>query len=114
MPDEAGQGGRRYAGCDPERHGGCSLQRWPLNSDLRRQTVVHGFQVSGGLRLTADFPENFKRVLILAVHDEPSWAFRHEKHQEEKKERLQARLDNPNKRWKFSKGDLDERLLWDH
>lgn len=32
---------------------------------------------------------------------------------EEQKERLQARLDRPHKRWKFSKGDLAERKLWD-
>jgi PPK2 family polyphosphate:nucleotide phosphotransferase len=32
--------------------------------------------------------------------------------QEEQKERLQARLDNPDKHWKFRKGDLDERKLW--
>jgi len=32
---------------------------------------------------------------------------------EEQRERLQARLDNPNKRWKFNRGDLKERLLWD-
>ncbi len=32
---------------------------------------------------------------------------------EEQKERLQARLDNPDKRWKFSKGDIAERALWD-
>ncbi|TWT86577.1 Polyphosphate kinase 2 (PPK2) [Pseudobythopirellula maris] len=32
---------------------------------------------------------------------------------EEQRERLQKRLDNPNKRWKFSKGDLAERKLWD-
>jgi PPK2 family polyphosphate:nucleotide phosphotransferase len=31
---------------------------------------------------------------------------------EEQKERLQARLDEPNKRWKFSLGDLKERKLW--
>ncbi|MBN1953610.1 MAG: polyphosphate kinase 2 family protein [Anaerolineae bacterium] len=31
---------------------------------------------------------------------------------EEQKERLQARLDEPHKRWKFSLGDLDERKLW--
>lgn len=31
---------------------------------------------------------------------------------EEQKERLQARLDEPHKRWKFSKGDLAERKLW--
>jgi polyphosphate kinase 2 (PPK2 family) len=31
----------------------------------------------------------------------------------EQKERLQARLDEPQKNWKFSKGDLAERALWD-
>ena len=33
---------------------------------------------------------------------------------EEQRERLQARLDNPNKRWKFSKADLEKRALWDN
>jgi PPK2 family polyphosphate:nucleotide phosphotransferase len=32
---------------------------------------------------------------------------------DEQRERLQKRLDNPNKRWKFSKNDLAERKLWD-
>jgi PPK2 family polyphosphate:nucleotide phosphotransferase len=32
---------------------------------------------------------------------------------DEQKERLQARLDNPAKHWKFNPGDLDERKLWD-
>ncbi|MBN1998173.1 polyphosphate kinase 2 family protein [candidate division KSB1 bacterium] len=31
---------------------------------------------------------------------------------EEQKQRLQARADNPEKRWKFNPGDLDERKLW--
>ncbi len=31
----------------------------------------------------------------------------------EQKERLQARLDEPHKNWKFSSADLDERKLWD-
>jgi len=31
---------------------------------------------------------------------------------EEQKERLQARLDQPHKRWKFDPRDLDERKLW--
>lgn len=31
---------------------------------------------------------------------------------DEQKERLQARLDDPTKRWKFQHGDLDERKLW--
>ena len=32
---------------------------------------------------------------------------------DEQKERLQARLDDPTKRWKFSTTDLGERKLWD-
>ena len=32
---------------------------------------------------------------------------------EEQARRLQARLDTPDKRWKFNKGDLKERALWD-
>lgn len=32
---------------------------------------------------------------------------------EEQRERLQARLDNPEKHWKFSPGDLSERARWD-
>ena len=31
---------------------------------------------------------------------------------EEQKERFQARLDEPHKRWKFKLGDLEERQLW--
>ena len=32
---------------------------------------------------------------------------------DEQKERLQARLDDPKKRWKFNPADLKERALWD-
>lgn len=32
---------------------------------------------------------------------------------DEQRERLQERLDNPEKRWKFRTGDLDDRALWD-
>ncbi len=32
---------------------------------------------------------------------------------DEQKQRLQARLDDPNKHWKFRVGDLAERKLWD-
>ncbi|WP_460809997.1 polyphosphate kinase 2 family protein [Nocardioides salsibiostraticola] len=31
---------------------------------------------------------------------------------EEQKERLQARLDDPTKHWKFNPGDIDERSVW--
>lgn len=32
---------------------------------------------------------------------------------EEQQERLQSRLDDPEKRWKFNPADLDDRALWD-
>jgi PPK2 family polyphosphate:nucleotide phosphotransferase len=32
---------------------------------------------------------------------------------DEQKERLQERLDDPKKHWKFNPGDLDDRKLWD-
>jgi PPK2 family polyphosphate:nucleotide phosphotransferase len=32
---------------------------------------------------------------------------------EEQRERLQDRVDDPEERWKFRKGDLDDRALWD-
>jgi len=32
---------------------------------------------------------------------------------DEQKERLEDRLNDPEKRWKFRKGDLDDRRLWD-
>jgi PPK2 family polyphosphate:nucleotide phosphotransferase len=32
---------------------------------------------------------------------------------DEQRERLQARLDDPTKQWKFRMGDLEERKLWD-
>ena len=33
---------------------------------------------------------------------------------DEQRARLQARLDDPTKRWKFQHGDIEERKLWDH
>ncbi|MBY0562836.1 MAG: polyphosphate kinase 2 family protein [Hyphomonadaceae bacterium] len=32
---------------------------------------------------------------------------------DEQKQRLQERLDDPNKHWKFNPGDLEDRALWD-
>ncbi len=32
---------------------------------------------------------------------------------EEQRERLQDRVDDPDERWKFRLGDLDDRVLWD-
>ncbi|MEO0532136.1 MAG: polyphosphate kinase 2 family protein [Planctomycetota bacterium] len=79
----------------------------------------------------------YEDVLIVRVHDlvpEVEWQSRYDRindferllveggttivkcflhiRKEEQRERLQSRLDNPTKRWKFSKGDLAERKLW--
>lgn len=47
--------------------------------------------------------ENGTRILKLFLHIS----------RDEQKERLQARLDNPDKNWKFSRADLADRKLWD-
>lgn len=33
--------------------------------------------------------------------------------EDEQRDRLQARLDEPDKRWKFNEGDLEDRVLWE-
>ncbi|MFL5777458.1 MAG: polyphosphate kinase 2 family protein, partial [Chloroflexota bacterium] len=81
---------------------------------------------------------HYEEVLVVRVHNivpEAAWRKRYdeinafERHlaengttivkffllidRDEQRERFQARLDDPTKRWKFSMGDLDERKLWD-
>ncbi len=81
---------------------------------------------------------HYEDVLVVRVHElvpEAVWRKRYEQIREferqlveegttilkfylhidrdEQKERLQARLDDPTKRWKFNPGDLKERTLWD-
>ena len=80
----------------------------------------------------------YEDVLVVRVHNlvpEDEWKSRYERinefekllvegritivkcflhiSKEEQRERLQARLDDPTKRWKFSSADLAERKLWD-
>ncbi|MCA9260322.1 MAG: polyphosphate kinase 2 family protein [Planctomycetales bacterium] len=80
---------------------------------------------------------HYEDVLVVRVHNlvpESEWSTRYERineferllvdgkvtvvkcflhvSREEQRERLQARLDDPDKRWKFSRGDLEERKLW--
>ncbi len=80
---------------------------------------------------------HYEDVLVVRVHKlvpKEAWALRYEQINEferllyeegttilkfflhidlkEQKERLHARLDDPNKQWKFSLGDLEERKLW--
>ncbi len=54
---------------------------------------------------------NFEKVLV----EEGTTILKFYLHvtKDEQKERLQERLDDPRKRWKFSSADLKERVLWD-
>jgi PPK2 family polyphosphate:nucleotide phosphotransferase len=58
-----------------------------------------------------DHINNFEQMLV----DEGTTILKFYLHisKEEQKERLQARLDEPHKLWKFAKGDLAERERWD-
>ena len=81
---------------------------------------------------------HYEDVLVVRVHDlvpKEVWSKRYEHiaafektladegttilkfylhiNRDEQKERLQSRLDEPEKNWKFSLGDLEERKLWD-
>ena len=81
---------------------------------------------------------HYEDVLVVRVHDlvpEPVWRKRYRQindwervlteegttiikfflyiDSEEQKERLQARISDPTKSWKFSMGDLAERAIWD-
>lgn len=80
---------------------------------------------------------HYEEVLIVRVHSlvhEDEWSQRYEQinnwekllsangttivkcflhiSKETQRERLQERIDNPDKHWKFNPGDLDERKLW--
>ncbi len=82
---------------------------------------------------------HYEDVLVVRVHslvDEATWSRRYDHinefermladegttilkfflhiSKEEQAKRLRARLDTAEKQWKFSKGDLAERELWDH
>lgn len=100
---------------------------WRITRDLPRRGNVGIFNRS-----------QYEDVLVVRVHNlvpEDQWQTRYQQindfermvvdggttivkcflhiSKEEQRERLQARLDDPNKRWKFSKKDIDERGYWD-
>lgn len=98
--------------------------------------VHHAVPVSG--EMTFFNRSHYEDVLVVRVHSKKSadfWAERFEQinafesmlartgttilkfflhiSRDEQRERLQTRVDDPTKRWKFQHGDLAERLLWD-
>lgn len=111
----------------------------PTSDELAHDYLwrVHAHAPANG-QLTIFNRSHYEDVLVVRVHNyvpESVWSkrYRHIREWEqmladegttivkfflhisraEQKERLQARLDTPEKNWKFAKGDLDEREHWD-
>jgi PPK2 family polyphosphate:nucleotide phosphotransferase len=72
---------------------------------------VHGLVPEGRWARRYDHINAFEKLLA----DEGTTIVKFFLHisKQEQAERLQARLDDPSKHWKFSLGDLDERRRWD-
>ncbi|VXB61683.1 Polyphosphate:AMP/ADP phosphotransferase [Arthrobacter sp. 9AX] len=72
------------------------VHRWASPAEIKRRYVaINEFEA----RLT----DSGTKVVKVMLHISG----------QEQKERLLARLDNPAKHWKYSRGDLDERAFWD-
>ncbi len=95
-------------------------------------------EVPGNGEITIFNRSHYEDVLVVRVHDivpQEKWSKRYEHinnfekmladegttilkfylniSKDEQKERLQARLDEPHKNWKFTKADVKERAYWD-
>lgn len=111
----------------------------PTDEELAHDYLwrVHA-QTPGAGEITIFNRSHYEDVLVVRVHElvpEARWERRYDHinafermladegttivkfflhiSKEEQKERLQSRLDEPHKHWKFSIGDLAERELWD-
>lgn len=72
---------------------------------------VHNLVPEDVWRMRYDMINNFERMLTLNKITIIKFFLHISK--DEQRRRLESRLENPDKRWKFSVGDLHERLLWD-
>jgi PPK2 family polyphosphate:nucleotide phosphotransferase len=72
---------------------------------------VHGTLPKKVLAARIDQVNDFESML--AANDVVILKFFLHVSRDEQKRRLQERLTNPEKNWKFQKGDLDDRHLWD-
>ena len=72
---------------------------------------VHGLAPKQAIEQRYDQINNFEKHL--AQNDVSILKLFLHISKEEQKERLQARLDDPSKHWKFNPGDLEERKHWD-
>ncbi len=129
---------RVFEGVNPQGVDVASFKK-PTPEELAHDYLwrVHK-HVPGDGRIAIFNRSHYEDVLVVRVHDlvpETRWSKRYEHirnfeqmlvdegttilkfflhiSKEEQKERLEARLENPDKHWKFSLGDLDERKRWD-
>ena len=127
-----------FDGTNPQGVGVASFKK-PTSQELAHDYLwrVHRHTPGAG-EITIFNRSHYEDVLVVRVHDYVSpevWGRRYDHindferlladegttilkfflniSKEEQKARLQSRLDEPHKRWKFSHGDLAERRLWD-
>lgn len=126
------------SGVNPQ---GCPVTSFkvPTAEEIAHDYLWRVHQAVPGKRMLGVFNRShYEDVLVVRVHNlvpKDVWSQRYaqinafEKHltengvtilkfflhisKDEQKKRLQARLDDPQKHWKFAVGDLKERALWD-
>ncbi len=139
--DTAGKGGTLKHVMGAFQPAGCTVTSFkvPSAAELAHDYLWRVHQRTPGKGEIAIFDRShYEDVLIVRVHDlvpKSTWSRRY-RHindwermladegttivkfflwisKDEQRERLQARLDEPDKRWKFRLGDLEERKRWD-
>jgi PPK2 family polyphosphate:nucleotide phosphotransferase len=100
----------RYHRAAPERGKVVIFNRSYYESVLVER--VHGFAPEARWKGRYDEINAFER--LLAAEGTVIMKFFLHISKEEQRERLQERIDNPRKQWKYRPGDLDERKLWDN
>jgi PPK2 family polyphosphate:nucleotide phosphotransferase len=127
-----------FGGVNPQ---GCTVTSFkvPTPEELAHDYLWRVHQVVPAKRMIGIFNRShYEDVLVVRVHNlvpQETWRQRYEQINQfekfltengvtllkfflhiskaEQKARLQERMDEPTKRWKFSVGDLKERALWD-
>jgi len=115
--DTAGKGGairRAFAGMNPSGVRVAAFKA-PTSTELAHEDVlivrVHGLVPKHRLKARYDHIRHFEQMLA----DEGTTVVKFFLHisADEQQERLEARLANPAKHWKFNPADLSERQHWD-
>lgn len=139
--DAAGKDGTLRRVMDAFNPQGCTVTGFkvPTELELRHDFLWRIHAVAPAKGTVGIFNRShYEDVLVVRVHglvDEATWRRRYRSindfervlveegtsivklflyiNRDEQRERLQARLDDPTKRWKFALGDLEERERWD-